>query len=222
MDKTTIPIGLEDGKVGELVIPDFAGERVRDIYEKRKWDHDLEQLMIETQSCLIFVRVNSQHNIQPLDLITASKIWGAKRPANIKSPASVPTELMLVEWLQFFSKMFRDNSQGKLPRVGIVLSAWDAVSQSPATSLKDYFEQNYPILSQYYSSNQDLFDFALFGLSAIGGDIAISPEFKKEFVKDPLKFGFIVHNVDGSDRQNVDLTLPVLWALGTNDNIGEA
>ena len=128
-----------------------------------------------------------------------------------------PTQVVLVDWLQFLRKAFTQKVGGSYkPRIGIVVSAWDLVpedqkGEGPAKWIAD----NLPLLSQYVDANDDDFDFEYFGVSVTEGDLDADPDFRAEyFRRDPRKAGEVVHALSGSIEKTHDVTLPVAWALG--------
>ena len=139
-----------------------------------------------------------------------------KKKKDVK-PVGPPTDVVLTDWLQFIRRAFTDRVSGSYrPRVGIVIAAWDGV---PIDNIDgppvDYLAENFPLLSQFMETNDERFDFEVFGLSILGGDLKNDAEFRDAFVKGkPNEFGYVIHSLLGEQQRAQDVTIPVAWALG--------
>lgn len=212
---------------GTLVVPDYHGEEWVGIYTKREWSNVWEELIPNTSGCLFFIRAASPEIVDPLDWITAGRYFGAAENFPDQSDDNsqeqiTPTQVMLVEWLQFFRRAFTDLVGGDFkPRIGIVISAWDFVPEDQKQlGPESYVDLNFPMLKQFIDTNNDRFDFKFFGVTIVGGDLEDETGFRKEYREgDPSKAGFVVHHSGGKVEEVKDLTFPVAWAMGLD---GEA
>jgi double-GTPase-like protein len=103
--------------------------------------------------------------------------------------------------------------------VGIIIAAWDAVpaDQQPSGPIS-YLRENFPMLSQFVEANGDRFEFQVFGVSIVNGDLKNDAEFRSTYLKGkPQDFGIVVHSLSGNIEQSPDITLPVAWALQMNN-----
>lgn len=211
---------------GHLIVPDCSGERWMSIYNKREWSTQWEEHFSENTGCLIFIRATSDQIISPLDWVQCERLWGGAVAPNDGEKYSTPTQVVITEWLQFIRSAFVKKIGNRvLPRVGIVVAAWDRVPQESKTSgPMAYIAQEFPLLAQFIRANDDIFDFAVFGTSIAGGDFDHEPGFKEKCLgqNDPLENGYVVHELLGSLRQTSDLTLPVTWAMGVDFKLGDA
>jgi hypothetical protein len=205
---------------GTLVVPDYHGEEWVSIYRKREWSDVWEELIPITNGCLLLIRAGSLEIVDSLDWITALKYFGkAENLPDQQDEAQeqvTPTQVMLVEWLQFFRQAFTDLVGGHfLPRIGIVVSAWDAVpgDQKPQGP-EAYVDFTFPMLKQFLDSNVDRFIVKYFGVSIVGGDLEDKSGFGEEYKKvDPKSAGFVVHHTEKGVEETKDLTFPVAWAM---------
>jgi hypothetical protein len=218
--RSIIPIKLDgDGAFkGSLVIPDYSGEEFDAAYHSREWTNDWEDQIDANCGCLLFIRVDSSQMVTKLDWIAAGRIWAEGGPPLIggAQKEGVPTQVMLVDWLQFLRRAYMDRVGGGFrPRVGIVISAWDAVpGDQQAYEPEHYVAENFPLLAQYVDSNSDSFEFRAFGLSVVGGDLQNEPGFRETFMKDPLASGYVVMSSEKGVIKHADIGIPVIWALG--------
>jgi hypothetical protein len=71
-----IPIkSAGNSSAGELTIPDCNGEKFNQIYEKREWGPEWDDLIEEGTGCLLFLRPNSDQIVTPLDWITFHQLF---------------------------------------------------------------------------------------------------------------------------------------------------
>lgn len=128
-----------------------------------------------------------------------------------------PTDVILTEWLQFLRSAFTAKIGGAFrPRVGIVVSAWDALPEDQQHLVPfDYLSQNFPLLAQFVATNSDRFEFEIFGVSILSGDLTQDQAFRTKFVGGRThEFGYVIYTVGEKRLQDHDVTLPVAWALG--------
>lgn len=225
--RATLPGGI-------MVVPDVAGEQVLSIYRNRQWSQAWEELISRRCACLLFVRAGSDEVVAPLDWATCFEKYGATvdAPGQMAEAFDVldsvdghkenekalqtPTQVVLTEWLQFLRRAFTAVVGGFFrPRIGVVISAWDAVptDQQPAGPVF-YLKDNFPMLHQFIEANADRFDFQVFGLSIVNGDLTNDEQFKESYLRGrPQDFGLVVHSLDGEFVESPDITLPVAWAL---------
>lgn len=224
-DKTEIPVKTtspDQEFLGSLVVPDLPGEQVLSVYRTRQWSDEWENKIRLGCGCLLFIRVDSPELIAPLDWITCSAYIGS--PLLEASPqkdqmdrAKPPTQVVLVDWLQFLRKAFTERVNGTYkPRVGIVVTAWDLTpSDQKNADPEAWVKTNLPLLYQFIQTNDDDFEFACFGTSVASGDLAADPDFKAAYLKgDPRKSGEVIHSLSGIIETTTDMTFPVAWALG--------
>jgi hypothetical protein len=197
-----------------LVVPDATGELWLDLYEKREWPTRWDRLVTSKCGFLIFVCVGSPHNIVPLDWITCERTYGS---GIAPAPTGVPTQVMLVDWIQ----ILRAISSAKLgsnymPRLSVVISAWDRVPlDRQQEGPQQYLDTEFPLLAQFIRANAHGFDAKVFGLSVVGGDLELDPEFHKEYVKsDPSNLGYTVYQSQKGLERSRDVLTPIYWALG--------
>jgi double-GTPase-like protein len=223
---------------GTLVVPDVPGEQVLAICRDRQWSRAWEELISRRCACLLFVRAASDEVVAPLDWASCFEKYGATieapkpaaqgqagGPAGVTGTdsnqtddegAELPTQVVLTEWLQFLRRAFTEVVGASFrPRVGVVISAWDAVpiDGQPAGPIV-YLKDNFPMLHQFIEANGDRFDFQVFGVSIVAGDLKNDEGFKQTYLSgNPRDFGFVIHALSGNLTKAADITLPVAWAL---------
>ena len=232
---STIPIQLRSNfhKKALLIVPDINGEQINQIYHARKWTYEWESLITESTAYLFFIRVGSPQTIAPLDWITWHGLYCDKYKStpvvsrqdntigqiteNAVAPPKPPTQVILVDWLQFILKAVHDKQARVVrPRVGIVVTAWDCVPPDFSGGPSLWIQENMPLLHQFCVTNQDVFEFSFFGTSIFSGDPVNDSDFAEEIVnKDPRTMGYVQYSSD--NHKSDDFTIPIAWALGWQD-----
>jgi hypothetical protein len=224
-DRTEIPVkSASAGREfrGTLVVPDLPGEQVLSVFRTRQWSKDWEDKIGPGCGCLLFVRIDSKELIAPLDWLNCPSHFGsppstASLELDHRDEAKPPTQVVLVDWLQFLRKAFTAKVNGSYrPRVGIVVAAWDrAPEDQKQAGPQAWIKSNLPLLFQFVQTNEDDFEFAYFGVSVTSGDFEADPDFKALYLNgDPRRAGEVVHVLSGKVESSSDMTLPVAWALG--------
>jgi hypothetical protein len=210
---------------GEIVVPDCHGERWISIFKKREWTQEWEDRIAEPCGVLMFVRASSDQIQSPLDWIQCERMW-CGLPPDEASPKEfdVPTQVVMIDWLQFIAKAFSDRfGSTRRPRLAMIVSAWDRVPEDrKVAGPTAYIAEEFPLLAQFLESNRDLFDVGVFGVTIAGGDFKDEPGFKETSLakENPLSGGYVVRDLGPALAKRSDMTLPVAWALGIQPRTG--
>lgn len=214
-DDTTVALHLEGDGFGEfmLTVPDLGGEAFEQQLEHRKMSAAHAALFREANGVLLFFHPDVQKGTQisEQDQIAASIGGATEAPSGANGHAAVPvpwkvemlpTQAKLVELLQFLQEMVAQRL-----RVAVVVSAWDLVADFGQTP-REYVSGRMPLLRQFLDANDDVFDHAVFGISAQGG--AIPDDKSKLLGLDSLKRIKVCHE----NENDHDITKPLAWLLG--------
>jgi hypothetical protein len=220
-ESTSIPVKWDGGgSFGQLIVPDCAGEQWEKIHLKREWDSRWEQAISSMAGCIIFFRGTSTHNVEPLNWSNNAEVMKLlKQSVNASSePPKLPTQVLLVDWLQCLSVAYRDIQGIEQPlRVSVVLSAWDlAPKEAREADPDEYLSTHLPLLQDFLQGNPMQFRSKTFGVSIAGGVLTDEDtSFMKKYLKeDPNKSGYVVLANGKKILKSIDLTLPVAWAFG--------
>ena len=202
----------KDGPRSRVVVPDISGELWRNAVIEGEIDPDWMDELRQADAALLFVRVDSDQDVRPLDWVTSrtmlEKLGG-------EEDLGLPTQVMLCELIRFLEVSLADRQDGGLPRLSVVVTAWDLVDagtfdQGPMA----YLEREYPLVAGRLADLENL-DVQTFGLSIVGGDLKHDPEYRQAFLEAGLDAqGWVaVHDRD-KWRKDPDVTLPIAWAVG--------
>lgn len=216
-DDNMVAMHLEGDGFGEftLSVPDLSGEVFEALLEHRKLNAAHADLFRHTDGVLLFVHPDVKNGVQISDQDQMMASIGATTEAGsvANGPTAgcvpwrvemLPTQAKLVELLQFLLEL----ADQRL-RVAVVVSAWDLVTNAkPSQPPHEYVSRRMPLLRQFLNANDDVFDHAVFGISAQGGEIP--GDKTKLLVLDSLK------RVQASyeSENDHDITKPLAWLLG--------
>lgn len=218
--KIEIPFHLaETQKRGKLVVPDLSGEDCVRVYRNRRWNSDWEECISDCAGCMVFLRESVLH--APLSWGDVVQLYGAVREQREDASQPIPTQVLLVEWLQFLRHAFDDNTNrghSFVPRIAIVIAAWDELGDEVAEQGPRAFLENYtPLLCSFIETNRDRFEVMAFGTSVVGGDFVHDQEFREQYLQgNPGESGYVIYELGGSSRKSGDITIPVAWILGSS------
>jgi len=210
-DFTVMIATQDDAKRVKVVVPDVTGELWKDAVSSSALPSEWMKQLKESSGALLFVRVHSELNVSPLDWVTARDLlkmdW-----AQPHQEESIPTQVVLCELLRFLQLTLRRRTDGGLPRVAILVTAWDRLdAAAKENGLNAYIQSEYPLFAGKLEDVSTL-EVKVFGVSVVGGDLGADPEFRQKFFEADLDAaGYVVEEVDGVVREEHDLTLPIAW-----------
>jgi len=216
--KIEVPFQLADtGKKGRLVVPDVSGEDCVRVYTNREWDSDWEGCVSECVGCLVFLRENVLY--APLSWNEVTELYGVVQAQGEEADQPIPTQVLLVEWLQFL-RYALDDVRGRsfVPRIAIIIAAWDELGDEVAELGPDVFiECHTPLLCHFIETNRDRFEVRIFGTSVVGGDLLQDSGFREQYlVGNPRESGYVVYASEGSPKKLKDISIPLAWVLGSS------
>lgn len=211
-DFEVVVAATTNGQRSRVVVPDISGELWRQAVIDSEISPDWMSELRRADAALLFVRVDSDQDVRPLDWVTSrrmlEKLGGGEDQA-------LPTQVMLCELIRFLEGSLVNRKDGGLPRLSVVVTAWDRVDagtfeQGPVA----YLESEYPLVAGRLADLQDL-DVRIFGLSVVGGDLKHDPNYRQAFLEAGLDGkGWVAVNDGDGWRKDPDVTLPIAWAVG--------
>ena len=214
--KVVLPLAadsLRRGQASELVIPDVSGEIWKDAVDTRDLAPEWMQQLEGAFGAMVFVRVLSKLNVDPLDWVTAARLM--RHQGSDAQPSKMPTQVMLCEFIRFVEEKLHRDFDTQKPRVAVIVTAWDLLdSERSKAGQVAYIEKEYPL---FFGRIEHLegFDVMVFGMSILGGDVKTDDRFRDHLLaSDFQSSGYVVYCSDGQVKKKSDLTIPVAWALG--------
>jgi hypothetical protein len=235
LEPNAIPVTWTDDSqvhIGEVVIPDCSGEEWNKIHRTREWSHEWEQTLPSVQGCVLFIRAGSDKIVPALDWINDAAFLqmaesGDETPTTsdnsddsesnaVAEAVELPTQVVMVDWLQCLSHAVRSVGMTSPLKVSIVVAAWDRLPHDQQNdSPEKYIDANFPMLFDFVKANLDLFSVKYLGTSVAGGDFEVQAGFKDQYLSGkPSEAGYVVQEVAGAATRSLDHALPIAWALG--------
>jgi hypothetical protein len=196
----------------DLTLPDLSGEQFRLQWVTRKATRHFAAFAEESRGVILFVHPTDlvkSHRISMTDAVISSPRDNRQASSGERewSPESAPTQVQLVEFIQFVTHL---RSSANHFRIAVIVSAWDLVKDPipPAA----WLESHLPLLSQFLAANSDTTPFQIYGVSALGGDLT------KDLAalhRENLP-GRRVKVVEDARKPHSDLTVPIRFLLSIN------
>lgn len=210
----TVTMVLNDsvtGKTITLIFPDLSGESFVAQWVERQFAASYDQFLRESAGGILFISPIKYDKPVRIDaaasLVKEMGAAGGDEDDDSSStpwdPAQAPTQVKLVELLQFIAG--RDYFKPPF-RLALVISAWDQLKGERTTPAK-WLSDELPLLFQFLQSNRRLFDYTMYGISAQGGDYAQADQLTEMAPSERIL-------VVGADVKNPhDLTEPLIWLM---------
>lgn len=197
-----------------LIVPDVSGEEWLKVYRRRDWPSEWEESISTLAGCLIFVRIDSDTNIPAVDWVAWSHLLSEVGEGPQKD-FDVPTQIILVDWLQCLQSVFTDKEGSSHPRISVIVTAYDLLpEEQKSLGPNQYLRENFPLFWQFIISNSDQLDLRVFGTSIASGDFDRDKDFRNQFLINPNDAGFVIYETKDGVISSKDMSLPVLWAMG--------
>lgn len=197
----------------DVTFPDLSGESFQRQYTDREIDKSIAEYIRRCEGILFFVnplKVVEPHLISKVP--THLKGSGPEPEITSRNPQDDPTDVQLVELLQFIS-FLREN---KPIRLGVIISAWDVVDDTTYNIPEKFLKEQLPLFWQFITSNHAVFNRFYYGVSAQGGALESQEDSDKLLKFEDQVERIIV--VDNENNKTNDITLPLWMAL---NKVGE-
>lgn len=215
--QSTIPVRF-DGESAELVLPDGPGEDWQRLYEDRRPPDSWIDIADRDFAFLLCLRADST-DASVGDWIALQRFRGEQanfRQAMDLSAHPTPLQVVAVDWIQILMRA----TPGKVRRIGILLTAWDAVAEDVrALGPRSFLEDEYGLLSDFLRNNKTRVDVEIFGTSLFGCDLNTEYGANKVKLSDnPANLGWSVLQRSDGELRTLGILAPVIWAIsGTHE-----
>ncbi len=203
----------------EVAIPDMSGETFQQQLNERQWSRSYDALVAEADGVLLFIHPDMIRSGHRLDVAkrmeealpaTGTPIAGDASDAPPErgvdwSPELVPTQVQLIELLQFLCDRRERDS---VLDVAVVVSAWDVVSSVSEDKPVEMLRKQLPLLWQFLNANPETINHIVVGISAQGGDLH-KDSGRLLGIRRPSKRIQVI----GMECGQHDLTAPLSWML---------
>jgi hypothetical protein len=210
-----------NNKVVEVTLPDLSGETFRHQWESRQWTAEFDALASQSSGVALFIHPRTVIEPTRIDSGTAAMMDALSPESVALSRGDAPgtnselainpwsatetcTQVKLVEILQFL----KNRAFVGLPLpVAIVISAWDLIKDE--STPPSWLQKRLPLLDQFLKANVESLPFQVFGVSALGDELAQAASLQKH---DKASDRIIV--TETAEKASHDITIPLKWLLG--------
>jgi hypothetical protein len=193
------------GLKAQLLFSDRSGEEFQQQWQTRRLERRFADQLKIADGLLVFVHPNSLRTGVRLDACCDEESDEEGGPMGEWDPSIAPTEVEMVEILQFIPAMI---DVTPLP-IAIVVSAWDEAVTTDATP-SAWLANRLPLLKQFLDTNAQHYATAIYGVSAQGGDVT-QPSKKQAVLEKERPSDRII--VIGPDDWQTDITAPIRWLM---------
>lgn len=200
---------VTSGEEATISVPDVSGETWDEVAKSAEISRAWLDRVLQARGALLFVRVLSDLNVDPLDWVNAPQLLALAGP---NPEFAVPTQVMLCEFLRLLEENLSRECDG-LPRVGVVLTAYDRLdTPTRGAGPMAFIEHNYPLFAGKIANCSGL-EIGVFGSSVVGGELS-DEAFKSDYLEgDIVESGYIVDGTITPARETTDISRPVSWVL---------
>ena len=195
------PVIDDEGRKANLIWPDYGGEQIKNIIDKRRLPHIWLKRIAQSSAWLLLIRLQ---RTRVDDDIFSRPLTSLERDSREPSKAPLSDQARLIELLQMlvYAQSRSDKRMGGLPCLVVLLTCWDEM-ESPGKPI-DVLHERLPMFGDFVESNWE--DSSVLGLSAL--ERALDKEVPDEsyITQGSERLGYVVLE-DGS--RSSDLTLPI-------------
>ncbi len=204
----------DDGTAFLLEWPEYAGERLFAIVDRRTIPDEWRESVRGASGWLLFIRSSTLKLYEDL-LVRPTNV----EPQHSESPnatvdgAGWDDRARYVELLQMFLFAARRSTSELIeaPRLAVVFSCWDELNGDAITPEK-LLAERLPLLDAFIRSTWQEGSWSVWGLSSLGRALRNEEPDEDFRTHGPQRFGYVLR--PGETTQDPDLTSPVAWLLG--------
>lgn len=203
----------EDGTLVLLEWPEYAGERLFAMVERRLVSDEWRDSIHSATGWLLFIRPSTLKLYEDLLVRPTGVAPEHSEAQEVPVPGTGWDDraryVELLQMLLFASgrSTFRPT---ETPRLAIVLSCWDELNGSRLTP-EDLLAKRLPLLDAFVRSIWKDESWSVWGLSSLGRSLSQHERDEDFVIEGPENFGYVVR--PGSTNEDLDLTAPVAWLL---------
>lgn len=192
--KFFLPIQAEMGKV-DLQCPEYGGEQILNIVENRSLSKDWAKAVSESDSWVLFIRLNNLNKALDISDLTFSEEY-----ASINNVTKVDTEYRIsdqsffIELLQIF--LHYKNADYHLPnqkvKLTVVLTCWDEIKEAEEAAPYQVLKSELPLFLSFIRSNWEQEYLNIIGLSAQEFALDNIKNQERYQIEGPEEFGYLI------------------------------
>ncbi|KFF16596.1 TRAFAC clade GTPase domain-containing protein [Flavobacterium hydatis] len=200
--KFYLPIQFSERQI-DLRCPEYGGEQVLSIVENRELNKEWKTSISESNSWVLFIRLNSVNKSLDISDITFSEQH--KKSTEKTLPIvedKISDQSFFIELLQIIlhSKGYDYHLINNNVKLTIVLTCWDEMNTEEKPY--DILKSKLPLLLNFVESNWNSELLKIIGLSAQGFALDTPENKEKYLIEGPEEFGYLVL-ADGTHTKDI-------------------
>lgn len=198
------PVVDHEGRKANLVWPDYGGEQIKNIIDKRRLPHVWLRRIAQSSAWLLLIRLQKT---RVDDDIFSRPLASLKESGRESREVPLSDQARLIELLQMlmYAQATADGHMGRSPRLVVLLTCWDEM-ECPGKPT-DVLQDRLPMFGDFVASRWR--DWSVLGLSALERALHKAKPDEGYITRGSEEFGYVVLE-DGV--HSPDLTLPI-WKL---------
>lgn len=202
--KFFLPIQVGDQQV-DLKCPEYGGEQVLAIVETREINKEWQATIKESNSWILFIRLNNLNKILDISEITITEDHTSQK-AQETSPSEyqISDQSFLIELMQIIlhAKGTDYHIENKNIKLTIVLTCWDEMNIENKVTPYSVLKEKLPLLLSFVESNWSVSALKIVGLSAQEFSLELKENQEKYELEGPENFGFLILE-DGTKTKDI-------------------
>jgi len=200
--KFYLPIQFSEKQI-DLRCPEYGGEQVLSIVENRELNKEWKTSINESNSWVLFIRLNSVNKSLDISDITFSE---QHKKSTEKTQSIIEDKIsdqsFFIELLQIIlhSKGYDYHLINNKVKLTIVLTCWDEMNTEEKPY--DVLKSKLPLLLNFVESNWNSELLKIIGLSAQGFALDTPENKEKYLIEGPEEFGYLVL-ADGTQTNDI-------------------
>ena len=195
------PIVVNEEHKAELIWPDYGGEQIENIMDKRRLPQVWLNRITRSSAWLLLIRLQK---VRADDDILSRPLASLKGRNTEAREEGLSDQARLIELLQVLAYIWSTSNErlGRLPRLVVLLTCWDEM-ESPGKPI-DELRKRLPMFADFVATNWE--DASVLGLSALGRALNDQEPDEDYIIKGSEGFGYVVLE---NGTHSPDLTLPI-------------
>ncbi|NMM03527.1 hypothetical protein HHL24_37320 [Paraburkholderia sp. RP-4-7] len=207
-----LPLESDSGARMDLHWPDYGGEQLDDVFEKRSVPDSWRARLCEAGGWIVLIRLKTE-------TVYSDALEQLVEHAHTKAVPQARAEKWdaNARWVELLQMLLHASGRGAVnrlsrPRLLVLLSCYDELGPADEAPMS-MLERHLPMLASFLRNTWAGPDLSVWGLSALGR--LLTPESTDDdFINRGPEFqGWVIHPDGGA--QDTDLTAPLGWLSGT-------
>jgi len=207
-----LPLEDGQGKPINLRWPDYAGEQLKSVFDRRTVPEAWQSRLCKAQGWLLFIRLNGETTYPDALKELAQRQEGRNGTAG--RTGSWDANAYWVELLQILLHVAGHGTVARLarPRLAVLLSCYDELEAIDHLPPKEILAQRLPLVAAFIDSLWLPDAASVWGMSALGR-LLEKNSIDEHFIDEGPEYqGWVVPPEGGNP--NADLSCPLAWLLG--------